>query len=199
MCRSAPSGRWSFGLLDDDRLATALAHALLGVFVGTVRDAGGLPAVRAEDHDLPEPERHGLLDDPALLVLRGVRLGVVLGDVDAGDDHGQVARANFLHPAALPAVLARDHHDLVAFTKAHACHLEDLRCERDDLHEVALAKLACDRPEDARPARLVLRIQKNGRVVVEADVRTIRTPVLLGLAHDDRAHDLALLHTGVRD
>src|SRR5207237_3057923 len=74
-----------------------------------------------------------------------------------------------------------------------------LRRERNDLHEVALTELARDRPEDARPARLSLRIQEHGRVVVEADERAVVAPVLLGLAHHDRAHDLALFHARVRD
>src|SRR5437870_9384676 len=74
----------------------------------------------AHDHDLAEAERHRLLDDPALLVLRRVRLGVMLGDVDAGDDHGPIARPYFLDAAALAAVLARDDHHLVAFAQAHA-------------------------------------------------------------------------------
>src|SRR5207237_3330576 len=142
---SAPSVPRSFGLLHHDRLTAPLADALLGILVSPVRDAGGLAAVGAHDHDLPEPEGHGLLDDPALLILGRVRLGVVLGDVDAGDDHGQVAGSNLLHAATFPAVLARDHHDLVALAKTHAGHLKDLRRERNDLHEVALAKLARDR------------------------------------------------------
>src|SRR2546428_94761 len=49
-----------------------------------------------------------------------VRLGVMLRDVHAGDDHGLVARPYLLDAAALPAVFARDHHDLVALAKAHA-------------------------------------------------------------------------------
>src|SRR2546426_4822555 len=85
-----------------------------------MRDARRLAAVRAHDHDLAEPEWHRLLDDPALLILGRVGLGVVFGDVHAGDDHGLVARPYFLDAAALPAVLARDDHDLVAFAKAHA-------------------------------------------------------------------------------
>src|SRR5688572_21860074 len=77
--------------------------------------------------------------------------------------------------------------------------LEHLRRERDDLHEVALAQLARDRPEDAGAARLVLRVQEHRGVVVEADLRSVGAPVLLRLAHDDGADDLALLHARVRD
>src|SRR5437899_4783942 len=74
-----------------------------------------------------------------------------------------------------------------------------LRRERDDLHEVPLAELACDGSEDACPAGLVLRVEQNGGVIVEADHRPVGAAILLRLADHDRAHYLALLHTGVRD
>src|SRR5207247_5007072 len=121
-------------------------------------------------------------------------------DIDAGDDHCPIARPYFLDSAALAAVLTGDDHHLVALPKAHATsHLQDLRCERNDLHEVALAKLTGHGAEDTGPARLVLRIQENRRVVVETDHRAVGAAVFLRLPHDDRAHDLALLDAGVRD
>src|SRR5438128_5003761 len=49
------------------------------------------------------------------------------------------------------------------------CWLQDLRGERDDLHEVALAQLTRDGPEDAGAARVVGRREEDGRVLVEAD------------------------------
>src|SRR5205814_2099992 len=109
---------------------------------------------------------------------RGVhrlRFGVVLGNVDAGDDHGLIARPRFLDAAALAAVLARDDHHLVALAEAHAAShlLQDLRCERNDLHEVALAKLARDGAKDAGSPGLVLWVEENGGVVVEPDERAI--------------------------
>src|SRR5438094_5214978 len=62
--------RHQLGSRHDDRLAALLAHALFGaVLVHAMRDTGGLPAVRADDHDLAETEGHGLLDDAALLIL----------------------------------------------------------------------------------------------------------------------------------
>src|SRR3954447_12149716 len=71
--------------------------------------------------------------------------------------------------------------------------LEHLRRERHDLHEVALAQLARDGPEDAGPARVVLRVDDDGRVLVEGDVGAVLAAVLLLRAHDDGGHDLALL------
>src|ERR1700757_3756553 len=65
--------------------------------------------------------------------------------------------------------------------------------QRDDLHEVAVAQLPGHRPEDARPARVVLGVDQHRRVLVEGDVGAVLAPVgLLGPDHD-RRHDLALL------
>src|SRR3954447_266844 len=76
--------------------------------------------------------------------------------------------------------------------------LEHLRRERNDLHEVALAQLARDRPEDAGAARVVLRVDDHRRVLVERDVgAVVATEGLLG-AHDDRRDDLALLDRALR-
>src|SRR3954463_11316065 len=76
--------------------------------------------------------------------------------------------------------------------------LEHLRRERHDLHEVALAQLAGDRPEDARAARVVLGVDDHGRVLVEGDVGAVVAPELLLRAHDDRLDDIALLDRAVR-
>src|SRR3954453_16398362 len=77
--------------------------------------------------------------------------------------------------------------------------LEHLRRERHDLHEVALAQLAGDRPEDARAARVVLRVDEHRGVLVEGDVRAVVAAELLLRANDDGRDHLALLHSGVRD
>src|SRR4051794_9182055 len=76
--------------------------------------------------------------------------------------------------------------------------LEHLRREADDLHEVAVAQLARDRPEDARAARVVLRVDDHRGVLVEGDVRAVVAPELLLRAHDDRLDDLALLDRPLR-
>src|SRR5918912_1288950 len=57
--------------------------------------------------------------------------------------------------------------------------LEHLRSQRDDLHVVAVAQLAGHGPEDARPARVALRVDDHGRVLVEGDVRAVGAPELL--------------------
>src|SRR6202008_4419713 len=57
----------------------------------------------------------------------------------------------------------------------------------------AVAQLAGDRPEDARAARGVLRVDDPRGVLVEGDVGAVVAPELLARAHDDRLDDLALL------
>src|SRR5580658_10582340 len=76
---------------------------------------------------------------------------------------------------------------------------EHLRGERDDAHEALVAQLAADGPEDAGPARLLLVIDENGCVLVEADVAAVGTPLLLLRPHDDALDDVALLDGGAGD
>src|SRR3954452_12570318 len=76
---------------------------------------------------------------------------------------------------------------------------EDLRGEADDLHEAAVAQLAGHRPEDARPARVVLRVDDHRGVLVEGDVGAVVAPELLAGAHDHGLHHVALLDGPVRD
>src|ERR1700677_3131746 len=76
---------------------------------------------------------------------------------------------------------------------------EHLRGERDDAHEALVAQLAADGPEDAGPARLLLVINENRGVLVEADVPAVRPPLLLLRPHDDALDDVALLDGGTGD
>src|SRR5207245_9812496 len=90
----------------------------------------GVAAMRADHLGRAGGGRSRLLHAAALLVLRRVRLRVTLADVHARDDHGALTRVHLLDAAALPAVLARDHHDLVALaepqTGGHLKHLINL-------------------------------------------------------------------------
>src|SRR5829696_2401848 len=79
-----------------------------------------------------------------------------------------------------------------------AAMLEDLRRQADDLHEVAVAQLARDRPEDARAARVVGGVDDHRGVLVEGDVGPVLAPELLLRAHDDRLDDVALLDRPLR-
>src|SRR5438067_8393520 len=70
--------------------------------------------------------------------------------------------------------------------------------QRNDFHEVLLAQLARDRPEDAGAARVALVVDDHGGVLVERDRRSVVAAERLLRADDDRAHDLALLHSALR-
>src|SRR3954470_20213448 len=97
-----------------------------------------------------------------------------------------------LAPLSLPAMTTTVSPFLIFMS-------EHLRCQRDDLHELLVAQLATDRPEDAGAARLVVRLDQHRGVLVEPDVAAVRTPPLLGGTDHDRLDDVALLDGGTRD
>src|ERR1700687_3168261 len=76
--------------------------------------------------------------------------------------------------------------------------VEDLRGQADDLHEVALAKLAGHRAEDARASWVVRRGEQHRGVVVETDERSVRALVFLRHTHDDGLDELPLLDLSAR-
>src|SRR5262245_36954422 len=71
--------------------------------------------------------------------------------------------------------------------------LENLRRERDDLHEPALAQLARDRTKYTGADRLVVVVVQHGGVAIEADVAAVAAALLLDRADDHRLDDLPLL------
>src|SRR6266540_2498415 len=77
-------------------------------------------------------------------------------------------------------------------------HLQNLRGQRDDLHEVLLAQLAGDGAEDARAARVARAVDQHGRVLVERDRGAVVAAERLAGADDHRLHDLALLDGALR-
>src|SRR4051794_4377361 len=95
-------------------------------------------------------------------------------------------------PLSLPEMTTTVSSVLIRMASEH------LGRERDDLHEAAVAQLARHRAEDARPARVVLGVDDDRRVLVEGDVGPVVAPELLLGAHDDRLDDVALLDRPVR-
>src|SRR4029079_10673833 len=75
---------------------------------------------------------------------------------------------------------------------------EDLRGERDDLHEVLLAQLSRDRPEDAGAARVAGRVDQDRGVLVEGDRGAVVAAERLSRADEPRLGDLALLDGALR-
>src|SRR5207249_10372544 len=117
---------------------------------------------------------------------------------------GIVRRTSPCLPLSLPAMTitgspgARSSQRRVVSGLFLSMVLEDLRGERDDLHEVALAQLARDGPEDAGAARVVGCGEKDGRVLVEADQGPVRALVFLVYPHHDRLNHLTLLDLAAR-
>src|SRR5690348_4852962 len=118
---------------------------------------------------------------------------------------GRVRRTSPCLPLSLPAMTitgspaassSQRRLDWVLFFSMSS--LQDLRRERDDLHEVALAELAGDRSEDTSPARVVGLGEEHGRVLVEADQRPVGPLVLLVDAHHHGLDDLTLLDLAAR-
>src|SRR5438874_3127941 len=88
---------------------------------------------------------------------------------------GRVRSTSPCLPLSLPAMTITGSPGASSSQRRLDCSLlrstvsENLRGQRDDLHEVALAQLSCDGAEDSGAARVVGRCEEDGRVLVEAD------------------------------
>src|SRR5262249_15523344 len=184
-----------------EHLARPLGHPdLLAVGQGLHADARGLVAARIHQHHVREVDRSFALDDPALPHLLGGPL-VLLDQVDALHHHAALLGDHAQHLALLAALLARHHHHRVALSHVRDRHdvpLDDLGGEGDDPRELLVAQLPSHRAEDAGPHRLVVGLQQDHRVAVEADVGAVAPADLLDRAHHHRPGYLALLHGPVR-
>src|SRR5665647_3376508 len=130
----------------------------------------------------------------------GASLGMTRHLVDALDQHTlgvEIDRDDPALLAAVAAVLLRSTTDdlyevtLLDFHLGHG--LQHLRGERDDLHELLLAQLATDGPEDAGTARVAIGLEDDGGVLVKLYVRAVGTTTFLGRPNDDRLDDVTLL------
>src|SRR6185369_9361448 len=184
----------------DDFAADAAYPDSLAAVELLAADPRRLVHVRAQQHHVGHV--NGLFDlrDSARIV--AARLHVLLDDGDALDDELAVLGDHLDDLAGLAAILAGDDDDGVAFSNVGFCHgfpfllglspSENLRRERDDLHELLRAQLAGDRSEDAGSERLALVVEDHRRVRVEADVRSVRPARLARRPHDDGLDDLTL-------
>src|SRR3954451_17789713 len=76
--------------------------------------------------------------------------------------------------------------------------LKHLWSQAHDLHEVLLAQLAGNRPEDARSTWIALCVDDHRRVLVERDQCSVVAPERLLRPHDDGLHHLTLLDRSLR-
>src|SRR6476659_5233426 len=130
-------------MLPSDLVPTLAADAVLRAVVRDAVADPGRTAVLAPQRDVRDVDRHLLVDDAALHDL-AARLRVLLDEVDAVDDHLVAVGVDARDRAPAPDVLAGEHDDLVTLLDANLRHLENLRRERHDPHEAAVAQLASD-------------------------------------------------------
>src|SRR5215212_1375510 len=160
-----------------------------------VADLGRLPGGWIYHHHVRDVHggREGV--EPLLVVLG--RPGVAGADIDAAHDHAVLPGDDPLDLPALALLLAGDNHHGVPALYLET-HLEHLRGQRDDPRVALLPELACDGPEDARPARRAVWVNDNPGVLAEADVRpVVAARLLLGPNHHG-PHHVALLDTASR-
>src|ERR1035441_6083298 len=176
------------------RPALAADPDLAALVVHAHPDAGG-PTGTADDGHRGHRHRHELVDDASLHGGAG-RLGMSLGHIHPFDDGPSLGGNGTDHIGLLAPVLAGQHLDLVTLANSH---LQHLRCQRDDPHEALVAQLSAYRAEDAGPAWLLLIIDEDCGVLVEADVAPVWPALLLLRADDDALDHIALLHRGAGD
>src|SRR6185436_11824904 len=87
------------------------------------------------------------------------------------------------HLARLAPVLTAQYEHVVV--SPDTCHLDNLRRQGYDLHEVPLAQLPGDRADDGRAAGVLLLSLLPRGVVVASNDRAAGQTVALGCADDD--------------
>src|SRR6266498_2660690 len=187
------------------------AHPELVALLDAVGDAGRLAAGGAHDLDVGGVQPCLLLGDAAGLAttLGGPDLLVALHAVDALDQHLVASRVDPEHTPGGGDVLAGHHHHTVVLMYPHcaasslalwgADSLQHLRGKADDLHEALVPQLTADWAEDARATRVLLLVDDDGGVLVEADVGAVGAALLLLRAHDDRPDHVAFLDRAARN
>src|SRR5262249_8187649 len=160
-------------------LLAVAANAKLGAVVVVVHADPDTAAARlAEQQHVGDVDGRFLGQPPAARVLLA-RLEVLVHQVDAFDQDLALLGEN-AEDAAGPAilgVLADDHFHQVFFANVHGLtRLDHLGGQADDLQETAVAQLAGHGPEDAGAARVLLVVDQDDGVAVEADVTAVLAP-----------------------
>src|SRR5207247_333973 len=76
---------------------------------------------------------------------------------------------------------------------------DHLRRQADDAGKIPLPQLAGDGPEDARALRVLVGVNNDHRVAVEADVAAVVPPGCLPGPHDHALDDVARLNVAARN
>jgi len=114
-----------------------------------------------------------LLNYPSLPYL-ACGLGMAQDDIYSIDQDLIVCMEHLLDTPLLAPVSPFDYQDVVVSVQTH---LQDLRGEGHDPHEVLVPELAGDRAEDPRTARHQIVVDEDSGIVVEADVGAVDSPL----------------------
>src|SRR4030095_2222268 len=102
-------------------------------------------------------------------------------------------------PSPFPRSPLRCHSCESARAPFPRFRLKYFGCERYNLHEFLSSKLARYRSKYAGTDRLLLVVDQHGRIVIESDIGSIRSPYLLCPANHHGLHHLAFFYLGVGD
>ena len=163
------SGQDSTSLIDS--LAAFFANA--GIFTGLkfMSDPSGLIAGGADELNFADVKRHFLRNNAALRNFhRG--FGVAFDFVNAFDDDFSLIGHGGDDFALLALILAGEDLNGIALFDVKF-HLEHLRSEGDNFHEVFIAEFASDGPEDTSAARGFILFDNDGGVFVETDIGAV--------------------------
>lgn len=97
-------------------------------------------------------------------------------------------------PGGTLEVSGDDFYDIAAFDVKFLLHLENLRGERNNLHEVFLAKFAGNRSEDTGAAWVLIFINNDDRVAVEAKNRSVSAFHRMLRPNNNCSYDISLFN-----
>ena len=150
-----------------------------------MRYASGLLALRTYDHDLAGGDSGFLFNDAALHALSAGLL-MLLHHCHAFNDDLALGGERLLNLTGLALIFTGDYHYGIAGLYEKIVHfvappLQHFGSQRNDLHIILFAELARDGPKDTGALGLLLFVDDNRCVVVEADIGAVgsRTTVSL--------------------
>jgi hypothetical protein len=133
---------------------------------------------------------------------------------DAFDNHGVFSRVDEGDGAGLALVASGDDLDLVTFFYVSLAHVEmvsvEIRAARsgvlehfgregNNFHELFFAELTSDRSKDPGAAWVVVLVDHDDRVGIEAENRAIRATDRISCANNHRLNDASFLDRSGRD
>ncbi len=181
------SGQGNTSLFDS--LAAFFADAGIFAVNELVSDTSGLIASWADELNFADVKWHFLRDNAALGNLHG-GFGVAFNFVNAFDDDFSLIGHGGDNFALLALILAGEDCNGIALFNVKF-HLEHLRSEGDNFHEVFIAEFASDGTEDTSAAGSFILFDDDGGIFVETDIGAVGSAKTFFGANDDGFNDVA--------